>query len=70
MLDIMSTALLQERGQNQWFWQVKDETQISKSWSQPQTKNNYYFKYGVVSFQPSRLFNKRLNEDQTSQILI
>ena len=66
MLDIMSTALLQETEVKiSGFGKLKTKHKSARIGRNPQTEEQLIIsKRRVVSFQPSRLLTKRLNEDQ------
>ena len=65
MLDIISTALLQETEVKSGFGKLKTKHKSARVGRNPQTEEQLIIsKRRVVSFQPSRLLTKRLNEDQ------
>ena len=65
MLDIMSSALLEETEVKiSGFGKLKTKHKSARIGRNPQTKEQLIIsKRRVVSFQPSRLLTKRLNED-------
>ena len=66
ILDIMSTALLQETEVKiSGFGKLKTKHKSARVGRNPQTEEQLIIsKRRVVSFQPSRLLTKRLNDDQ------